>query len=116
MKNDFYGGLRRGDDGSIPKISPKSIIELVRLWPYAKKRGHKIGECWRIGYYSKKDGPYVIHLVGEDGGYKWMIDWEFLEKYFKIIKISSETSYYGIGRAPLGALKGAGRRCQATRS
>lgn len=56
-----------------PPIYPKSKIKLIKLWPYARKKKHELGEVWRVGYYSKKDGLNVIWLVNENGEYNWTI-------------------------------------------
>lgn len=85
-------------------IRPKSVIRLVKLWPYARKQGHKVGELWRIGYYSKLDGANVIWLVDEEGSYQWTVDCKFIADHFVIIEASTEKSYYGDNREKLGRL------------
>jgi hypothetical protein len=75
----------------------------VKLWPHARKKGHEIGEHWRVGYYSKQDGPDLIWLVDDAGSYRWTIDQAFLDRYFEVIEASKEKSYYGDNREKLGA-------------
>lgn len=85
-------------------IPPKTRIRIKRLWPYARKKGHNVGDVWRVGYYARDDGLDVIWLVDRNGLYDWTIDHEFLEKNFDIIKVSYETALYGRGKPRLRAL------------
>lgn len=82
-------------------IPPKSELELVKLWPHAREYGHKVGEHWRVGYYSRQDGLEVIWLVNDAGEYVWTIDRAFLAKKFRITRLSEETDYFGEERARL---------------
>ena len=83
-------------------IRPKSLIRVAKLWPYARKKGHQIGEYWRVGYYSESDGADLIWLVDDEGNYRWTIDEGFLKKHFEIVELSAEKSYYGKDREKLG--------------
>ena len=85
-----------------PPIYPKTVIKITKLWPHARKHGHEIGQVWRVGYYSKKDGLDIIWLVDEKGGYSWTIEEAFLKKYFEVVRTSSEKSIYGVGKPQLG--------------
>jgi len=88
-----------------PKILPPgTVLELIKLWPNARKQGHEKGEIWRIGYYSKQDGLDIIWLVDANGEYNWTVDREFVEEKFKLIDVSKERSLYGNNRPPLGKL------------
>ena len=77
-------------------IGPKSVIKLIKLWPYArKKQGHEIGEIWTVGYYCKQDGLDVIWLVNSAGEYNWTINHDFLKKHYEIIYESGDKDFYG---------------------
>lgn len=76
-------------------IKPESKIKLVKLWPNAKKQGHKKGETWKVGYYCKDCDLDVIWLVDKKGDYSWTIDEGFLKKHFEIVENSKIRSVYG---------------------
>jgi len=74
----------------------------VRLRPSARKRGKEVGQLWRVGYYSRRDGVQTIWLVNARGEYVWTIDEPLLRKHFEIVEAASERSIYGRGRSRLG--------------
>jgi hypothetical protein len=77
------------------KYKPLTVLRLKKLWPYAKKKGRRIGQIYRVGYYSRQDGTELIWLVDENGEYNWTADEGFLDNYFEIIELSQERSIYG---------------------
>lgn len=79
-------------------IPPKTVLRLVKLWPHARKKGHEIGEIWRVGYYSKKDGLECIWLVNTEGVYDWTSDHDWLYRKFEVLSRSNEDDFYGDGR------------------
>jgi hypothetical protein len=85
-------------------LPPKSIVKLIKLWPHARKRGYEIGQSWRIGYYTPKDGLDVVWLVDANGDYSETADHDWLEKYFEVSFMSNERSFFGLKRTPLGPL------------
>jgi hypothetical protein len=76
-------------------ISPRSILRLVKLWPNARKQGHEVGELWRVGYFSKKDGLECIWLVNTEGVYDWTSDHDWLYRKFEVLNHSDEDDLYG---------------------
>jgi hypothetical protein len=85
-------------------ISPRSILRLVKLWPNARKQGHEVGELWRVGYYSKKDGLECIWLVNTEGVYDWTSDHDWLYRKFEVLSHSDEDNLYGYNRDILQAM------------
>jgi hypothetical protein len=89
----------------VPKsiIPPRSVIRLVRANP-DWDAGLEIGDEFRIGYYSRQDGPNCVWLVDAAGTYDQIWDQESLLDYFEIVKPSDETDIYGLQRPVLGPL------------
>lgn len=85
-------------------IRPLSVVRLCRLWPHARKWGHEIGQSFRVGYYSRKDGLDCVWLVDGQGKYDWTVDHTFLRKHFELIAPSRETSFFGANRPLIGPL------------
>jgi hypothetical protein len=96
---------RYGPQGSKPEfiIPPGSVIRLVKTEPGWDKC-LKIGDIFRIGYYSKQDGPHCVWLVDTSGRYDQTWDQKSLLDYFEIVSLSNETDTYGIRRAVLGPI------------
>jgi hypothetical protein len=87
-------------------LPPKTVLRLVKLWPYACRQGHKKGEIHRIGYYCKHCGLDVVWLVNNKGEYNWTADQKWVKDHFEIIEESKERSLYGVNRPKLGKFKG----------
>ncbi len=85
-------------------IRPLTFLRLKKLWPHARKKGHEIGDIWRVGYYRKRDGLKCIWLVDKDGVYARTADPEWVVDKFEVIKTSDEKSLYGQNRPPIGPL------------
>jgi hypothetical protein len=85
-------------------------LRLVRLWPNARKQGTEIGQVWRVGYYSRRDGVETIWLVNNCGEYTWTVDEPFVRRHFEVLEYAKERSIYGRGRPRLGALSDRPRR------
>jgi len=64
----------------------------------------RVGELFRVGYYSKQDGLDVVWLVSESGKYEQATDHEFLNKYFVVHAVSLEKDFFGVDRKTLGPL------------
>ena len=86
-------------------IPPRSIVELVRADKRTPSWKGQVGKRFRIGYYVCQDGLDVIWLVDEKGSYRETTDHDFLRKYFRIVRLSKETDYYGVNRPPLRPLR-----------
>jgi hypothetical protein len=86
----------------IKTLRPRTILRIIRLWPHARKRGHEIGQLYRVGYYTPKHGLDSVWLVDSLGNYNWWADHAWIEKHFEIVQDSKETSYYGRNRPILG--------------
>ena len=79
-------------------VPPTSVLRLVRLWPHARKHGKEVGQTWRVGYYSRRDGVETIWLVNARGEYVWTIDEPFFREQFEVVEAARERSIYGRGR------------------
>lgn len=64
----------------------------------------EIGDSFRIGYYSKQDGPNCVWLVDAKGEYVQTWDQKSILDYFEIVERSNETDTYGAYRSAIGAL------------
>jgi hypothetical protein len=81
-------------------IPPKSLVRLTKREPDWDEE-LKIGETFRIGYYSKQDGPNCVWLVNDTGRYGQTWDQESLLDYFEVVSLSDETDTYGTRRSAL---------------
>jgi hypothetical protein len=84
-------------------ISPRSVIRLVRADP-DWDTDLKIGDEFRIGYYSRQDGPNCVWLVDANGNYNQTWDQNSLLETFEIVSLSDETDIYGLHRPVLEPL------------
>jgi hypothetical protein len=83
-------------------IPPGTVVRVKGS--HAKKWKGDGNQCFRVGYYSRKDGLDCIWLVNDDGKYQQTVDHEFLYKFFKIEILSKERSLYGKNRPRLGPI------------
>ncbi len=84
-------------------VPPRSIIRLVKResdWD----TDLEIGDEFRIGYYSRQDGPNCVWLVDREGTYFHTWDQETLLETFEIVSLSEETDIYGLHRPILESL------------
>jgi hypothetical protein len=84
-------------------IPPRSIIRLVKResdWD----TDLKVGDEFRIGCYSRQDGPNCVWLVDRKADYCGTWDQDSLLDYFEIVKLSGETDTYGLQRPVLEPL------------
>lgn len=86
-------------------IPPRSIVELIRADSKTPAWKNRVGVRFRIGYYNQSDGLDTIWLVDDEGNYVETTDRDFLLKYFKVIRLSATTNYFGAGCKPLMRLK-----------
>lgn len=86
-------------------IPPKTVVELVKADRKTPKWRSDIGRRYRVGYYSEQDGLETIWLVDEGGTYCETTDRAFLLKYYRIVRLSKETDYFGQNKRRLGAIK-----------
>ena len=84
-------------------IPPCSVVR-VKVAPRNTWR-KKIGQRFRIGYYSWMDGLDCIWLVNDEGKYEQTIDHDFLQKHFGIESLSKERSLYGRNRPQFERMK-----------
>jgi hypothetical protein len=84
-------------------IPPRSVVELVHADSRTPAWRRQIGRQFRIGYYSPKDGLDTVWLVDDAGTYSQTADQASLRKYFRVIRLSRETDYYGKNRSPIRA-------------
>ena len=91
-----------------PKIIPPlTVVRLRKLFPWARSKGHSVGQRYRVGYYGAcRDWSYdEIWLVDDEGDYCWPVYRDFLLKHFEIEKLSNETRLYGRGRPRIGPIR-----------
>ena len=84
-------------------IPPRSVIRLVKResdWD----ADLNIGDEFRIGYYSRQDGPNCVWLVDAAGNYDQTWDQDSLLDHFEIVTQSDETDIYGLHRPVLEPL------------
>jgi hypothetical protein len=97
-------------------VAPRSVVECVACNRRTGAYRGDLGKRYRIGYYGAcRDGIAVVWLVDALGEYVETTDHDDLRKYFRVVRRSGETDYYGDTRRPLRALPGA-RRSTAKRS
>ncbi len=86
-------------------IPPRSVVELAKADSKTPAWKNRIGERFRIGYYSQSDGLDTIWLVDDAGNYIETTDRDFLLKYFKVVRLSDTNNYFGTRCKPLARLK-----------
>ena len=86
-------------------IPPRSVVELIRADKGTPAWKQQVGRQFRIGYYSPQDGLDTVWLVDAAGKYCQTTDHEYLAKYFRIVRVSRETDFYGARRAKLRRLR-----------
>ncbi len=77
-------------------IPSRSIIR-VKAAPRNPWR-KKLGERFRVGYYSRTDGLDCVWLVNDKGQYQETTDHAYLARFFEVEKVSKERSLYGRNR------------------
>jgi hypothetical protein len=89
----------------VPKsiIPPRSVIRLIKREPDWDS-DLKIGDEFRIGYYSRQDGPNCVWLVDAAGKYDQTWDQNSLLDFFEIVTPSDEGDIYGLHRPVLEPL------------
>jgi len=102
---------------SLPEvIPPRSVVELIKADQTTPAWRNQIGKRYRIGYYNPRHGIECIWLVDNDGVYCETTDREYLLKYFKVIKLSNETDYWGMSRRKLGPIRKATSKIRMSRT
>ena len=84
-------------------IPPRSVIRLVKRDP-DWDTDLQIGDEFRVGYYSRQDGPNCVWLVDTAGKYGQTWDQISLLDTFEIVSLSDETDIYGLHRPVLEPL------------
>jgi hypothetical protein len=86
----------------IPKdiLPPRSVVRVRAVDPDWDSK-MKLGDTFRIGYYSKQDGPNVVWLVNAVGEYQETWDQVSLLETFEVVERSDETDIYGVRRPTL---------------
>jgi len=75
-------------------VPPRSVVR-VRAVDVEWDSEMKVGDTFRIGYYSRQDGPNVVWLVNAMGEYPETWDQVSLLETFEVIKRSDEKDIYG---------------------
>jgi hypothetical protein len=91
--------------GPKPKaiIPPRSVVRLKVSNP-DWGTDLKTSDTFRVGYYSKQDGPNCVWLVDAQGKYSQTWDQISLLDSFEIVEQSNETDIYGAHPPLLGPL------------
>ena len=84
-------------------IPPCSVIRLVKREP-DWDTDLKVGDEFRIGYYSPQDGPNCVWPVDREGNYFHTWDRISLLDTFEIVSLRDETDTYGPHRPVLEPL------------
>jgi YD repeat-containing protein len=82
-------------------IPPRSVVELVNADSRTPAWKRQLGRQFRIGYYSPQDGLDTVWLVDDAGTYSQTADQASLRRFFRVIRLSRETDYYGRNRSPI---------------
>jgi hypothetical protein len=91
-------------------IPPRSVVRLVRADKRTPMWQHRIGERFRIGYYSEKGGVDCIWLVDAYGDYIEAADRKSIVQYFVLERLSKESDIFGKKKRRLPALAGRARK------
>ena len=84
-------------------IPPRSVVRLIHAdsdWD----TNLKVGDEFRIGYYSRQDGPNCVWLVDKSAEYIGTWDQKSLLESFEVVSLSDETDIYGLHRPVLQPL------------
>lgn len=99
---------------SVPRpIPPRSVVRLAACPDDTPRWKKSLGQVYRVGYYSRRDGMDCIWLVNESGEYQETVDHDYLSKYFDIIQVSDEKSLYGTKRPQIGPVKAASKSARS---
>lgn len=91
-------------------IPPRSVVRLVRADRSTPHWRDKIGNRYRVGYYSPRHGMEEINLLDEEGCFFDAVDRRHLTEYFRVERLSRETDTFGATRRPMGPLRRRGVR------
>jgi hypothetical protein len=98
-------------------VPPRSVVQCVGYSKRTSAYKADLGHRFRIGYYGAcRDGLAVVWLVNERGEYVATTDHDDLGRYFRVVRRSDETDYFGDSRRPLRALPGWGKRVRRFRT
>jgi hypothetical protein len=86
-------------------LSPGSVVRFKIEHP-GWDTGLKIGDTFRIGYYSRIDGLDCVWLVDSTGDYCQTWDQKTLLHSFELISRSTETDPFGRNSPQLGPIDG----------
>ena len=96
-------GKQKRKPGDI--LPPRSVVELIKADRKTPLWKNMVGTQFRIGYYNPNHSLEDIWIVNSEGEYWDVIDKDYLNKYFKIIKYSNEKEFFGTNRPKLGKLR-----------
>jgi hypothetical protein len=85
---------------SATPIPPRTVVRLVAReadWDASLR----LGDTFRIGYYSPNDGLDCVWLVNCAGIYEQTWDQASLLNYFEVVTPSDDTDLFGIDRPRL---------------
>ena len=82
-------------------IPPRSVVVCIAYDRQTGAYKSSVGQRYRIGDYGAcRDGIAVVWLVDALGEYVETTDHDHLQWYFRIVRRSGETDYYGDDRRP----------------
>jgi len=84
-------------------IPPRSVIRLIKR-EFDWDTDLQVGDTFRIGYYSRQDGPNCVWLVDSAGKYSQTWDQTSLLDNFEVVERSDETDIFGHTRPQIEAI------------
>ena len=75
-------------------LRPGTILRLVKLWPYARRRGYEVGQLFLVGAYCEFCGPNQIWLFDSRGKLRTTADRSWLRAHFETVKQSSSRRWF----------------------
>jgi len=73
---------------------PGTVLELIRLWPHARKHGYDRGDRFLVGPYCPGCGPGIVWLFRPGGEPECTADPQWLNQHFKVVLLSKSRCLY----------------------
>jgi len=84
-------------------VPPRSVVRLIKREP-DWDGDLQVGDTFRIGYYSRQDGPNCVWLVDSAGEYSQTWNQTSLRDNFEVVERSGESDIFGNSRPQLEPL------------
>ena len=86
------------------KIPPRSIVRFTNEG-LVDGLDLQLGAVFRVGYYSRQDGPNCVWLVNNEGEYCQTWDQLTIRSNFDVVSLSEETDIFGNNRPEIEPLR-----------